>query len=121
MAYDLLGYDRKRSSNPFSFSVREIPTAAINSLLIGSDGVMELLTDTNASEPESQSVSTLLSDMLSDKTVVTNPDSIRRRLAAANTSAAEVRSEKQALIKPGRFSDDTTIAIVRKIESGGDN
>jgi serine/threonine protein phosphatase PrpC len=121
MAYALLDYDRKGAPNPFGFSVREIPTDEIDSLLIGSDGVTELLTETNASKPKRRAASPLLSEILADETVVTNPDAIRRRLAAANTATVQVRSEGQALIKSGRFADDTTIAIIRSINSGGDS
>lgn len=107
------------------FSLVDIlPTGNVQSVLIGTDGVQDLLAAADRRLPgKTESVGALSQFWTNDK-FVKNPDAIRRRLALANLETVEYSTDRFGRlidgprIKRGLLSDDTTLAVVKRMKEG---
>jgi hypothetical protein len=99
----------------------EAPTETISSILVGTDGVVELMEAVDKplpgkiiSAPEKPGSRVgPISQFWTDDRYFTNPDQVRRKLALVNN--ASVRLEQTELIRfHGLLEDDTTIAVIRR-------
>lgn len=101
---------------PFSFmnfSVERLPTADVQSLLIGTDGVVELIAAANRKIAGKDEVVGPLAQFWTDDRFFRNPDIVRRRLTVINRES--VRLENGALVRePGLLPDDTTLVTIRR-------
>lgn len=86
-----------------------LPTAEVRSVLIGSDGVADLIAAAEMPLPVSGTPLGPLSQFWEEDRFINNPDMIRRRLALANREHVE-----GGLMKGGLLHDDTTILLVRR-------
>ncbi len=82
------------------------PTAAVDSLLLGTDGAVDLL-----DEPGGP-----LSRFWREDRYFTNPDALRRHLALLNRETVRADFPGRRLVREtGRLGDDTTLVVLRRI------
>ncbi|HYO74772.1 MAG TPA: protein phosphatase 2C domain-containing protein [Archangium sp.] len=91
------------------------PTAEVDSLLLGTDGVADLAGLSEARVPEREEPVGPLSQFWSDGRYFSNPDALRRRLALLNREAVRADFPARRLERvPGLLSDDTTLVVLRR-------
>lgn len=120
LAYELTGSTLyQEEPNPFHFKVIEVcPVGELESFLIGTDGVYELISAEEKPLPGLQRVVGPISQFWEDNTCVMNPDVIRRRLFLANREMASPDWEKHSLNRElGHLVDDTTLIVGRQERS----
>lgn len=119
LMYNLTGSSLLREDGKqLCIKVNEIlPTSELESCLIGSDGVIELINQAESPMPLQGEPIGLLSQFWTNPQYMKNPDAIRRRLALINIEYASGNR-----IHKGPLRDDTTIAVVnrviRRVEGG---
>lgn len=92
------------------FSIASVtPTCDVHSLMIGTDGVLDLAAAAQMPMPGREEVVGPLSQFWEESKYVQNADNIRRRLALANRETADGTH-----VKKGLLPDDTTLVIVRR-------
>lgn len=117
-AYQLL--QTKFSADP-KFSrltvERFIPSGEMQSILIGTDGVLELLRRADDLIPgTTRSVGTL-GDLWGDDRIFTDPSALQRRLRAVNSEVVTLNRHTQpaTIVRSrGLLSDDTTLVLIRR-------
>jgi len=92
----------------------EIATCDVQTLLLGTDGIMDLLNIENECIPGQSNLVGPLNQFWDEDKFFRNPDMIRRRLAMINKET--VAGNK---ITPGLLPDDTTCIVVRQPEPIG--
>ena len=92
----------------------EIATCDVQTLLLGTDGIMDLLNVENACIPGQSNLVGPLNQFWDEDKFFRNPDIIRRRLAMINKET--VAGSK---ITPGLLPDDTTCIVIRQPEPIG--
>jgi hypothetical protein len=117
LAYGLL------NPRPSCFSSKELqirvyqqcPTAAVNALFVGTDGVMDLQAVAAQCLPgKSEPVGDLAQFWQTDR-YFTNPDAVRRRLALINREVTQPDWQQRQLQKNrGLLPDDTTFICLRR-------
>ena len=95
-----------------------IPTNELQSLLVGSDGVLELIDSANKKLPQREGLVGPIDQFWTDDQYFKNDDAVRRRLAMINMERAEIDGVNLAAgAKPrvvgGLLSDDTTLIVIR--------
>lgn len=109
LAYNLL--KNPKSTKTYDLAVKiERPTAEVNSVFIGTDGVKDLISASLKQMPGRIELVGYLEQFWRDPKFMSNPDNIRRRLALINLERAE-----GGHIKSGLLPDDTTFVVVRRI------
>jgi serine/threonine protein phosphatase PrpC len=89
-------------------------TQAVETLLLGSDGVLDLMAAAAAALPGKTEPVGDLSQFWQDP-YFQNPDRVRRRLAQLNREVVQPDWERRHLIKqPGLLPDDTTLVCLRR-------
>lgn len=93
-----------------SFVVRaRMQTNDLQSVLIGSDGVVDYIATEGMLLPGGKGRLESLSEFWTNDRVFENPDLVRRRLAMANREWAE-----EGQVRHGLLPDDTTLVVVRR-------
>jgi hypothetical protein len=116
LAYNLTGSDLS-TSNPDLLKIkvdRVIPTDELQSLILGSDGALELINAAEKNLPQRTEVVGDISQFWLNDLYFKNGDAVRRRLAVINKEATEIVSPNVARIIPGLLSDDTTLVVIRR-------
>ena len=91
------------------------PTAEVDSLLLGTDGVSDLAGLAEARVPEREEPVGPLSQFWSDGRYFSNPDALRRRLSLLNRESVRADFPARRLERvPGLLSDDTTLVVLRR-------
>lgn len=99
---------------------RTMPTKDVHSLLIGSDGVKDLIAVSDKLLPGTKEPLGPISQFWTDDLFVRNPDAIRRRLAMANKSTVDYSIDGEGRltdvprIKKGLLRDDTTLVLIKR-------
>jgi hypothetical protein len=90
--------------------LRRVPTAEVESLVVGSDGVGELVDgDRIVSDMPS------FSDLWADDAFFSNPDALRRRLAKLNQPRRDIDWERRRVRKTAAvLDDDTSLVVIRR-------
>ncbi len=90
--------------------LRRVPTAEVESLVVGSDGVGELVDgDRMISEMP------CFSDFWTDDVFFSNPDALRRRLAKLNQPRRDIDWERRRVRKTAAaLDDDTSLVVIRR-------
>ena len=93
---------------------RTVPTDAVQSLLIGTDGVQDLMAIADQPLPgKSEVVGTIAQFWQSDR-YFSNPDQVRRRLALINREVHQPDWQTQQVRRAvGLLPDDTTLVVMR--------
>ncbi|MBI3420951.1 MAG: protein phosphatase 2C domain-containing protein [Candidatus Sungbacteria bacterium] len=90
-----------------------MPTSEVQSILVGTDGVDDLIAAEQKCIPgKSEFVGPLSQFWLEDRFF--RPDQIRRRLALLNSEVTCVDSQGTLIRQPGLLRDDTTLVVVRR-------
>jgi hypothetical protein len=124
IAYNITGSKLTDNHPEFLNFVVEpvIPTSEIFSLVVGSDGLADLISAADICLPHrSNEVIGNISQFWTDDSFFDNPDNIRRRLAIINKEGARAISCTTAVITSGPLPDDTTLIVIRRHhnEEGG--
>jgi hypothetical protein len=117
LAYPLCG----AAPEAFRFQIRRsLPTAAVDSVLLGTDGVAHLIEAAGHSLPGRREPVGPLSQFWEVARYFHNPDALRRRLALVNSEHTRLDQEAGELTRePGLLPDDTTLLVVRRRPGGG--
>ena len=92
-----------------------VDTRDVDSLLIGSDGVLELIAADDRQIPGSTERAGPLSQFWQQDRYFRNPDALRRRLARINSAAIRFDELGPRVIHtPGLLPDDTTLVVLRR-------
>ncbi len=93
-----------------------IPTAEVESILIGSDGVADLIQVADRPLPGKPELVGEVSQFWQDDRYFKNPDMVRRRLSLINREVTLLDQQTQQLTKhPGLLPDDTTLVVIRRV------
>lgn len=120
-AYALVGSEFSNKPELLRFTVHPVvPTAQLQSLLIGSDGVNDLIAAETLCLPGKQEPVGPFSQWWSDDRYFLNTDSVRRRLALMNSQRTQWSAARQCFETiPGLLPDDTTLIAVRHVPKKG--
>ncbi|NNB94406.1 hypothetical protein HI113_10870 [Corallococcus exiguus] len=92
-----------------------VPTEDVHALLVGTDGVGDLLDLSQARLPERDEPVGPLSRFWTEDRYFTNPDAVRRRLAQLNRESVRADFVERRLLRtPGLLTDDTTLVVLRR-------
>ena len=99
-----------------TFQVKELlTTSSLDSLLVGSDGVHDLLEVEERNLPGHEEIVGPISQFWEEGRYFDNPDNLRRRLALANQPSVRLNKEEQRLVREkGLLPDDTTLVVIRR-------
>lgn len=91
-------------------TLRRVPTAEVDSLVVGSDGVGELV-DGERIVPDLPS----FAEFWDDDAFFSNPDALRRRLAKLNQPRRDIDWERRRIRKTAAvLDDDTSLVVIRR-------
>jgi Protein phosphatase 2C len=94
---------------------RVLPTTAVQSIVLGTDGLETFLQAANRPIPGKQTTVGLLQQFWQEECYFTNPDAIRRTLALVNREVVQPNWEAQRLDRhAGLLPDDTTLVVIRR-------
>ena len=101
----------------FHFQIRKvIPTENLESFLIGSDGVGDLIKSHSKKLPGKQEEVGGISQFWIEDRYFANPDGIKQRLTLINQSAQKINWEERRVEKEnGYLKDDTTLVVGRRV------
>ena len=108
-----LGYGFINKDYRPSLNIVEIPTENIETLMIGSDGVNDLIAVENKIIPMSGESVGYISQFWDNPKMFLNADMVRRRLAIINHSVPYI-DNGVPMMKVGLLPDDTTLIVWRK-------
>lgn len=98
-------------------TVHAIPTAHVQSLLIGTDGVNDVVQAAEQPLPGRSETVGKLTQFWQDDRYFHNPDQVRRRLTLMNHTATTIDMQTQQSIRhSGLLPDDTTLIVIRRKE-----
>ena len=90
-------------------------TRDVESLVIGTDGVADLMSAAGKNIPGRDELVGPLSQFWENDLYFRNPDALRRRLTVVNSDVAKPDWEERRLVKhAGLLRDDTTLVVVRR-------
>ena len=93
----------------------QLPTQAVQSLLIGSDGVQDLIAAAECPLPGKTEWVGDLAQFWRDDRYFRNPDQIRRRLTLMNREVIKPNWQTQQVHREsGLLPDDTTLVVIRR-------
>ncbi|HEY9647476.1 MAG TPA: protein phosphatase 2C domain-containing protein [Chroococcidiopsis sp.] len=100
----------------FGFTVcYDLPTSCVESLLIGSDGVGDLIDAAAQPMPGRAEVVGAIAQFWQGDRYFHNPDQVRRRLSLINREAIQPDWSRQVMVRQaGLLSDDTTLVVARR-------
>jgi len=92
-----------------------LPAEEVNSILIGTDGAVDLMQAAEKNIPGRDEPVGPLSQFWENDIYFRNPDALRRRLAVANADVVKPDWDQRRFAKhPGLLPDDTTLVVVRR-------
>lgn len=113
LSYGLLRHDFRESR--LLKSVTEVKTADVESILMGTDGVLDLIGAEKKLIPGKDEAVGPISQFWKNDFFFKNPWSIQRRLALVSRTVTRNDIEEGKIIEqPGYLKDDTTILVLRK-------
>ena len=99
-------------------ALQVLPTKQVQSLLLGSDGVSDLMEVAKHPLPGRSDVVGDIAQFWQDERYFRNPDQVRRRLALINREVTILNPQAQQCLKqPGLLLDDTTLIVIRRKEA----
>lgn len=111
-----LGYALLADGSDLDFAlVRSLPTAEVTSLLVGTDGVLDLAAAADRTVPGTTEPVGPIAGFWERDVYFANPDAIRRRLARMNSSAVRLDGRTgETVQEPGLLRDDTSLIVIRR-------
>lgn len=114
MSYKLL-LPKDLDESYYSFKVSEFPTEEINSILLGTDGVVDLIESSEKNIPGRDEKVGDISQFWKDDFYFQNFDNIRRKLFLINQEIIKPNWESRRLERhKGLLADDTTLMVIRR-------
>lgn len=117
LAYGLVGssiHDEHPELLQFQIQ-KQLRVETVDSLLIGTDGVSDLMNRASQKIPGKQESVGPLSQFWKENQYFLNPDAVRRKLTVINTESRKPDWELRRLVKePALLPDDTTLIVLRK-------
>lgn len=120
MAYDITGSPLTlKHPELLEFQIQtEIPTMDLQTLLIGTDGLLHMVAAENMTIPGRTELVGPVSQFWADDRYFENEFAVQRRLNIINRDHVDVDWERQTIKEEtGRLNDDTTLVVVRRKES----
>ena len=118
LAYGLCGNISNHRFRVHSLSSIE----QVESILIGTDGVRELMKVAQQQLPGKQELVGSISQFWQEDRYFTNPDQIRRRLSLINRKVTKFDRQTQKFQKTlGLLPDDTSLVVLRRLNSNTKN
>ena len=104
------------SNDILSFKIHEdIPAYFVDSVLIGTDGVLNLVDSANLCIPGKTETVGDISQFWIDDRYFSNKDMVRRKLFLANRESTKPNWEEKRLVtEKGLLPDDTTLVVIRR-------
>lgn len=94
---------------------RRLPTAALENLLVASDGAGELIAFRNRCLPGRDETVGSLARLWEDDRHFANPANLGRRLQLVNRPIQRIDWQARSVARePGLLADDTTVAVIRR-------
>lgn len=94
---------------------RQLPTAAVESLLIGTDGVQDLIAAADKPLPGKSELVGTIAQFWQEDAYFKNPDQVRRRLSLINRDVTKADWQNRTLERhSGLLPDDTTLIAIRR-------
>jgi hypothetical protein len=113
LAYALVGSDIDPSL--LNFCIEEyFPTEYLDSLILGTDGVADLIRAAKHPFPGQENLIGPLSQFWQDESFFANPDKIRRKLSLANRDIMKFDTHGEVRQFNGQLPDDTTMVVIRR-------
>ena len=114
--YLAYGLSSEVPSQDYLFQVHSSPPLEeVESILIGTDGVRELIKADQKKLPGKQELVGSINQFWQQHRYFTNPDQVRRRLSLINREVTMFDSQRQQLHKQvGLLADDTTLVVLRR-------
>jgi hypothetical protein len=95
-----------------------LPTSSVISILIGTDGVEDLMAAEFSSLPKKSELVGAVSQFWQDDRYFSNPDQIRRKLSQINHESIKPNWENRTFTREiGLLPDDTTLMVIRQKSS----
>ena len=95
-----------------------LPTNQVQSLLLGSDGVSDLMEVAQQPLPGRSEMVGDIAQFWQDDRYFRNPDQVRRRLTLINREVTTLNPQsQQCLRQPSLLPDDTTLIVIRRKEA----
>ena len=95
-----------------------MPTESVDWIVVGSDGVKELIAAQSRNIPGKDELVGPISQVWTNDLFFQNPDGLRRRLSLMNRTFMRIKREGgtivEADIENGLFADDVTLAVARR-------
>jgi len=115
LAYGLL---KQMTSDSFQLKALQVlPTECLQSVLIGTDGVSDLMQVAEQSLPGRSEIVGDIAQFWQDDRYFSNPYQIRRRLSLINRDVKTLDHHSQQYLRhSGLLPDDTTLIVIRKKE-----
>ncbi|MGK7872822.1 MAG: protein phosphatase 2C domain-containing protein [Xenococcaceae cyanobacterium] len=111
LAYSLCGYPEWGHLQVH----HQLPTQEVESILIGTDGVNDLIEAEARQLPGKQEEVGAIAQFWQEDRYFKNPDMIRRRLSLINREVTKPDWQAQHLVKEvGLLPDDTTLVVIRR-------
>jgi hypothetical protein len=119
LAYSLFG---NQNINPefndaqWQFQIqKQLPINKVTSILIGTDGVIDLIKLAECNLPENSNSVGAISQFWKKDIYFKNPDMVSKYLSLINRETQKSDSENQQILKQvGLLPDDTTLIVIRK-------
>jgi hypothetical protein len=94
----------------------QVPTETVQSIVIGSDGVRDLIAASDRQMPGKEEFVGEIAQFWQGDRYFQNPDAIRRRLSLMNRESVKPDWQNQHLIREaGLLPDDTTLVVIRRL------
>ncbi len=98
----------------------DVPAAEVETLLLGTDGVADLIAAGRRTLPGTGETVGGLDRFWSDDRYFRNPDAVRRRLARINRDHQRIDWDARRVHRePGLLPDDTTLLVLRRPRASG--
>jgi hypothetical protein len=119
LAYSLFGnqnIDPKFDDAQWQFQIqKQSPINQVTSILIGTDGVIDLIKLADCNLPENSNSVGAISQFWKKDIYFKNPDMVSKYLSLINRETQKYDSENQQILKQvGLLPDDTTLIVIRK-------
>lgn len=94
---------------------RQVPTATVESLLVGTDGVQDLIAAADKPLPGKSELVGAIAQFWQEDAYFNNPDQVRRRLSLINRDVTKADWQNRTLERhSGLLPDDTTLIAIRR-------
>jgi len=113
LAYGMVETDFTQAEISFTLDLA-IPTSEVDSVVIGSDGLADLINSADRKLPGKEKTFGPINQFWEEDIFFRNPDAIRRRLVSANLTSITVDRDGNLVREVGFLPDDTTLVVVRK-------